>query len=158
MAKKIVYPFLPKKPSEISEGDFYFIPLSNGRFACGRILLIERTSSGRKTKSLLVGLHDWSGNEHPTAACIHECKIVEQGVMHINSIDVVGGKVLGNKPLEEDKLKPNLQVEAGYLIDGFESVEQLPPEDYKKYSSRSSYGLDFIRLLAEDHFVSNAES
>lgn len=148
------YPFVPTKASEIEDGDFYFISLSNGRYACGRILLIKR-KSGRRTKTVLVGLHDWSGADHPTKEDIHECKIIEQGVIHINSIGHVEGAIIGHKPLEEDNLKPLLQFEAGYLLDGFESIGKLPVEDYEKYSRRSTYGLNVIRLLAEKHFVNN---
>jgi hypothetical protein len=152
---KGMYPFVPTKASEIKDGDFYYIPLSNGNYACGRLLLIEK-KSGRKTKSILVGLHDWSGRNHPTKEDIHECTIIEQGVMHINSIGHVGGEVIAHKPLDEDDLKPLLQFEAGYLLDGFENMGKLPVEDYKKYSRRSTYGLNVIRLLAEKRFVKNS--
>ncbi|MFK7803770.1 MAG: Imm26 family immunity protein [Anaerolineae bacterium] len=148
------YPFVPTKASEIQDGDFYFIPLSNGKFACGRVLLIKK-KSGRRTKTVLVGLHDWFGENHPTKADIHECKIIEQGVIHINSIGYVGGEVIGHKPLDEDGLKPLLQFEAGYLLDGFENIGQLPVEEYEKYSRRFTYGLDVMRLLAEKHFANN---
>jgi hypothetical protein len=150
-----MYPFVPVKASEIQEGDFYYIPLSNGKFACGRLLLLKR-KSGRKTKSILVGLHDWTGDEYPTKEDIHQCDIIEQGVMHINSISHVKGEVLGHKPLSEDNLKPLLQFEAGDLLDGFENIGKLPVEDYKKYSRRSTYGLNVIKLLAEKNFVKNS--
>ena len=148
-------PFVPKKISEVEAGDFYSIPLSDGSFACGRLLLIER-KNGRKTQSLLVGLHEWHGQSPPTSEDLHESKIIEQGVIHVKSIGHVGGKILGRKPLKEDGLKHHLQSEAGCLIDGFENVGKLSKEDWGKYSSRSHYGLDFIRLLAEDHFVSDS--
>lgn len=148
------YPFVPTKASEIQDGDFYFIPLSNGKFACGRVLLIKK-KSGRRTKTVLVGLQDWSGENHPTKEDIHECKIIEQGVIHINSIGYVGGEVIGHKPFDEDGLKPLLQFEAGYLLDGFENIGQLPVEEYEKYSRRFTYGLDVMRLLAEKHFANN---
>lgn len=73
--------------------------------------------------------------------------------MRINSINKVSGKVLGYKPLKEDGLKPLLQFEAVYLLDGFEDLGKLPAEDYKKYSRRTTYGLNVIRILAEKHFV-----
>ena len=152
---KYLYPFVPTKASEIQDGDFYSIPLTNGKFACGRLLLIKK-KSGRRTKAILVGLHDWSGEKHPTKEDIHECNIIEQGVIHINSIGYVGGEIVGHKPLDEDNLKPLLQFEAGYLLDGFENIGHIPVEDYKKYSRRSTYGLDVIRLLAEKHFVNNS--
>ncbi|WP_036193773.1 Imm26 family immunity protein [Marinobacter daepoensis] len=149
-----MYPITPKKPSEIREGDFYYIPLSNGWFACGRLLEIEK-KSGRKTKSILVGLHDWTGRAKPTAEDIHNCPIIEQGVMHINSIGHVGGEVIGFKPLGDDGLKPLPQFEAGNLILGFKNLGPLPKEEYEKYSRRLTYGLKVILLLAEKHFVEN---
>ncbi|TVV42250.1 hypothetical protein [Thalassolituus sp. C2-1] len=151
---KIVYPFIPTKASEINEGDFYYIPLSNGYFACGRLLEIEK-KGGRKTKRVLVGLHDWSGCDYPRKEDIHGCGIIEQGVIHINSIGHVGGEVVGQKPLNEDGLRPKLQFEAGFLIDGFENLGKLPFSDYDKYDHRYTYGLNVIKLLAEKHFVKN---
>ncbi|MCO1336989.1 Imm26 family immunity protein [Microbulbifer sp. OS29] len=150
-----MYPFVPTKASQIQDGDFFYIPLSNGNFACGRLLLIEK-KSGRKTKRILVGLHEWSGEKHPTNEDIHQCKIIEQGVMHINSIGHIEGKVVGYKSLDEDDLKPLLQFEAGYLLNGFENMGKLPVEDYKKYSRRTIYGLNVISLLADKHFVENS--
>lgn len=146
------YPFIPKKASEVEDGDFFYVPLSNGKFACGRLLLIQR-KSGRKTKSLLVGLHNWIGKGHPSNQDIHNSDIIEQGVMHINSIGYIEGEVIGNKPLIEDHLKPCLQFEAGYLLDGFENLGSIPADDCNKYSRRSTYGLGVIKLLAEKHFV-----
>lgn len=154
---KHMYLFIPAKASEISEGDFYFIPLSDGSYACGRILAFQK-KNGRKTQRVLVGLHDWSGKQHPTHSDIHESPIIEQGVMHINSINQVGGNIIGCKALEEDGLKPLLQFEAGCLLDGFENLGKLPTEDYKKYSRRATYGLDVIRILAEKNFVKNEET
>jgi Immunity protein 26 len=120
-----MYPSIPTKASEIKEGEFYYIPLSNGNFACGRILQIE-IKSGRKTKSILVGLHDWTGQNHPTKEDIHMCPILEQGVIHLSSINHVGGMIIGYKALGEDNLKPLLQFEAGDLISGFENLGPLP--------------------------------
>ncbi|WP_444944727.1 Imm26 family immunity protein [Microbulbifer sp. ZKSA006] len=150
-----MYPHIPKKASEVKEGDFYYIPLSNGWFACGRLLEIKK-KSGRKTKSILVGLHDWTAARHPTAEDIHNCPIIEQGVMHINSIGHVGGEVIGFKPLIDDNLKPSPQFEAGYLIQGFENMRPLPKEEYENYSRRVTYGLNSIRLKAEKHFAKNS--
>jgi len=119
------------------------------------LFLIERKNN-RKTKLLLVGLHNWSGENRPTDKDIDQTPIIEQGVMHINSIKHIGGEILGLKLLEEDNLKPHLQFEAGYLIDGFENIGKLPAHDYEKYSRRTTYGLNSIRLKAEKHFVKNS--
>lgn len=148
-------PFIPTKASEINNGDFYYIPLSNGRFACGRVLIIEE-KSGRKTKSILVGLHDWNGERFPTSEDIHGCKIIEQGVMHINSIGHVGGEIVGHKPLEDDGLKPIIQFEAGYLINGFTYYKKIPIVEGEQYSKRTTYGLNVIKGLAEKHFVKSS--
>ncbi|QIZ83957.1 hypothetical protein HF888_06825 [Bermanella marisrubri] len=152
---KVMYPITPTKASEIKEGEYFYIPLNDGRFACGRILLIEK-KNGRKTKLLLVGLHDWSGSKHPSQVDIHECPIIEQGVLHINSISHVGGEIIGFKPLQEDGLKPFLQVEAGYLLDGFENLGSIPSEEYCNYTRRTTYGLNSISLKANKYFAKNS--
>lgn len=150
-----MYPIVPIKASEIKEGEYFYIPLSDGRYACGRILLIKK-KDGKRTKLLLAALHDWSGEKLPTREDIHRCPIVEQGVMHINSIGHIGGEIIGHKPLEEDNLKPLLQFEAGYLLDGFDHIGQMQNDGYDKYSPRTTYGLNSIRLKAEKHFVKNS--
>ena len=152
-----MYPFTPRKVSEVNDGDFYSIPLSNKKYACARLLMIEK-KNGRKTKTILVGLHDWFGRKLPAKEDIHQTQIIEQGVIHINSIGHIGGQIIGNKPLEEDDLKPLIQFEAGYLIDGFNNIKKISYEEGEQYSRRSTYGLNVIKLLAEKHFVKNSNS
>ena len=100
-----MYPHIPMKASVIKEGEFYYIPLSNGYFACGLLLEVEK-KSGRKTMTILVGLHDWTGQELQTKEDIYNFPIIEQGVMQINLIAHVGGEVIGFKPFNDDNLKP----------------------------------------------------
>ncbi|MAB42076.1 MAG: hypothetical protein CMK77_07305 [Pseudomonadales bacterium] len=150
-----MYPITPTKVSEIKEGEYFYIPLIDGRFACGRILMIEKKND-RKTKLFLAGLHDWSGKELPSNDDIHERPIIEQGVMHINSIGHVGGEIIGFKPLQDDGLKPLLQVEAGHLLNGFEDLGSIPQDEYGNYSRRTTYGLNSIRLKADKHFAKNS--
>ena len=149
--KKKYYPFVPERASQIEDGEFFSIPMKDGRYACGRILLIER-KSGRKTKNLLVGIHHWCGDKKPTPEDIHQRPIIEQGEIHINAIGYMGGAVLGHKCVHEDDLTPLMQIYAGSYMLGFDNLGQASNEDYGRYSSRGSWGLDFARLLAESHF------
>jgi|SRR5690606_20997073 hypothetical protein len=146
------FPLIPQKSSDVEDGDFFSIPLSDGRFGCGRVLSILR-KSGKRTKTLLCGLHDWAGPNHPEPQDIDGTPIIEQGVMSLEAIAWVKGSVLGWKDLSEDGLKPLLQVEAGRLLAGFEDMGPLPENELKKYSRRTIYGLGVIRILAEHHFV-----
>ncbi|MDP2630376.1 MAG: hypothetical protein Q8P56_03125, partial [Candidatus Uhrbacteria bacterium] len=67
MLKEITYPFRPKTNKNLIPGQFWGVPLKNGRFACGRVLQIPKKGSGLGERILfLAGLMDWIGDEPPT--------------------------------------------------------------------------------------------
>ena len=65
------YPFAPKSSSYLEAGQFWAIPLTDGRFGCGRVLDVPREPDpnilvGRR--AFLAGLMDWVGTAEPNAA------------------------------------------------------------------------------------------
>jgi Immunity protein 26 len=101
------YPFTPKTNSRLRAGQFWSIPLRDGRFGCGRVLRVDRGSgSGARTR-FLAGLLDWVGREPPTAESIAGAALLEAGYAHVRSIAYGGGAVLGERPLEADLLQLN---------------------------------------------------
>lgn len=91
-------PFIPRTTSQVKPGDFWAIPLRRGGwYACGRVLW-----KGASRVQLAVGLMDWCEPEPPTASSISGRDILAYGIVHIKSVELTGGPILGNCPLEND--------------------------------------------------------
>ena len=93
MAKAITYPFEPKSIAYLRAGQFWAVPLSDGRFGCGRVLYVPSPSGPQpslylNTRIFLAGLMDWSGDEPPTAQAIAGCKLLEQGRAHVAALPI----------------------------------------------------------------------
>jgi hypothetical protein len=113
--KAITYPFEPKSIAHLRAGQFWAVPLSDGRFGCGCVLYVPSPSDPQpslylNTRIFLAGLMDWSSDEPPTAQAIAGCKLLEQGRVHVAAITDTGSKLLGQRDLELDGLSGLLQV------------------------------------------------
>jgi len=154
--RRITYPFVPKSNALLVPGQFWGIPLSDGRYACGRVLDIDRdTAYGRRT-SFLAGLMDWCGDDPPTAERIARTRILEQGDAHIKTILENGGQVLGYRPLEADGLTPLLCLSAQYGGDlqlGFKVLRAATREEQERLAPLAGWGCKVISIAAEQHFV-----
>ena len=101
-----VYPFVPKSSVKLTPGDFWAIPLRNGRFACGRVVEhLPKDWPGARV-SFLGGLLNWEGSSEPTFDLIAGASFIAQGVMHILSIKTTGSAILGHRDLASDSLGP----------------------------------------------------
>ncbi len=138
MAKNLIYPFVPKSNAYLRPGHFWQIPLSNGWFACGRVLQIDHNLRYGSRTTILAGLIDWSGDSLPTSIAIAGCKLLEQGEVHIKSISWNNGQILGYRPLEEDGIEPMNALSHTLMY--------------------SSWGLQFIKVLAEKYFIEKRKS
>jgi hypothetical protein len=103
------YPFEPKSNTYLRSGQFWSVPLSDGRFACGRVLSVPRHPDplvpvGRKM--FLAGLLDWVSDSAPTSEGIAEAPLHRQGFAHVLTIRKTGGLILGRRPLELDGVEP----------------------------------------------------
>jgi hypothetical protein len=121
------YPFIPKSNAYLRAGQFWAIPLSDGRFACGRVIIA--TSRIGPRVGFVAGLMDWVSREPPTAEAIAGRGVLDQGHAHIKTILHTGGAILGFRDLDED----------GLLAD---------PDP------GSTYGFKFLERLAARHFGS----
>ena len=115
MTKAITYPFEPKSIAYLRAGQFWAVPLSDGRFGCGSVLYVPSPSDPQpslylNTRIFLAGLMDGSGYEPLTAQAIAGCKLLEQGRVHVAAITDTGSKILGQRDLEQDGLSGLLQV------------------------------------------------
>jgi len=97
-----VYPFVPKSNADLAPGQFWSIPLSDGRFGCGRVLRVDRDRA-YGARILFVGaVLDWVGETPPTSEAIAGAEVLAVGTTHVRTIANGGGTVLGIRPLAAD--------------------------------------------------------
>ena len=102
------YPFRPKSSTNLRPGDFWALPLKNGKYGCGRVIALKEQGQTGSRSMLLAGLMNWVGHSLPTTAAIAGCRTHAQGQVHLRCIWETGGEILGNRPLIEDNIEPAL--------------------------------------------------
>jgi hypothetical protein len=102
----IRYPFVPKSNKFLRPGQFWAIPLSNGKFAAGRVMAVP--AFGPKDRvGVVIGLMDWSGDHEPTASDLAGRGVLgRQAQARFEAISMNGGQVLGLRPLDVDGIVP----------------------------------------------------
>jgi hypothetical protein len=156
--KKEKYPFVPKSTSYMKEGQFWDIPLSNGKFACGRVLQFDFSRGKKNSRGFLAGLIDWVGESLPTSDAIAGAKLLEQGKGHIRMIEFNRGQIRGFRPLELDNMKPFLELDQMpvnncFLTSGFERLRLATLEERMSLYIGSTWGLGVIKIAAEAYFI-----
>jgi hypothetical protein len=152
---KVRYPFVPKSTAYLIPGQFWSIPLTNGRFACGRVLELHP----KQTRGFLAGLLNWTGDIPPSSERIAGCQTIDQGEVHICVIGNNGGEILGWRPLEEDAIEPWLFLSQRMVLpgctvqQGYRYLRPATLEDGQKYPVFSWWGPGVIKLVAEHHFA-----
>src|SRR4051812_6062604 len=104
MATRPEYPFEPKSNRWLEPGQFWAIPMTDGRFGCGRVMAVPAWFSSRM--GFVGGIADWIGERPPKAEDLVGRAVIEQGGAHVRTIVVTGGRVLGHRSLEADGLTP----------------------------------------------------
>jgi hypothetical protein len=99
------YPFVPKTNAQLRPGQFWSIPLSDGRFACGRVIAIDRTRSYGARTMFLGAVLDWVGESPPTSETIAGATVKTFGHAHVRLIGESEGEILGGRPLEWDRIE-----------------------------------------------------
>jgi hypothetical protein len=158
MDKKEKYPFVPKSTSYMMEGQFWDIPLSNGKYACGRVLQFDTSTGKKNSRTFLAGLMNWVGENLPTFDAIAGAKLLEQGAVHVRTIEFIGGAVRGLRQLELDNITPLLELSHMplndcWLMRGFDRLRLATLEERKSLYIHSTWGLGVIKILAETYFV-----
>lgn len=103
MATEPTYPLVPKSNRLLRPGQFWAIPLSDGRFAAGRVMAVPAFGPGDHT-GVVVGLVDWVGDAPPTSEDLAGRPLLVQAKARFEAISMTGGAVLGLRPLELDGL------------------------------------------------------
>ena len=139
-------------------GQFWPIRLSDGRFACGRVLQIARDHGEASTKMFLAGLMDWASTVEPNSGDLAGSQILTSGSAHIKTITNSGACITGFRELAADGLTIPLSLSHVigsdcYLKRGYDILELASEEDRSELQPFSTWGYNFINLLAEELFV-----
>ncbi|MCB1664119.1 MAG: hypothetical protein H7A02_01160 [Pseudomonadales bacterium] len=89
------YPIKPKSTSTMVQGQFWSVPIGDGRFSCGVVLALVEKSGKKDPRIFLAGLLDWVGPLPPSAEELDKCSVLEKGFAHIKTITETGGALLG---------------------------------------------------------------
>jgi hypothetical protein len=129
MAKSPDYPFVPRSNAHLLPGQFFSFRLSNGRYACGRVLKTRWPHQPGSRSLIRVGLMDWSGDASATADDLAGRRVLEQGYAHVRIVARYGATIDGCRLLEADGIVPDV-------------------------SQDGVYGLEVLRILAHKHLGS----
>ena len=105
------YPFVPKTNAKLVPGQFWAIPMSDGRFACGRVLRVDRDRDFGARTMFVAAVLDWVGAEPPTSESIAGAPVLAVGVAHVQVIGDNKGTVLGERALELDGIDVPAEVD-----------------------------------------------
>jgi hypothetical protein len=138
------YPLIPKTNAQLSPGQFWSIPLADGRFGCGRVLRVDRDKPiGGRTR-FIGAILDWVGNSPPSPGAIAKSAVLAVGNAHVRLISFGGGAILGERPLSADGIEPPVTVNS-YWGDGygvmraerrFIAGDPAPTSDFRHVSSQ----------------------
>lgn len=136
------YPLIPKTTAHLRPGQFWSIPMADGRFGCGRVLRVDLDRP--RARTLFVGaVLDWVGDAPPTAEAIAGNPVLSVGKAHVRLIAFGGGAILGERPLELDAIQPSTQIDT-YWGDGYAVMraerrfiagDPPPTSDFREVSS-----------------------
>ncbi len=155
--QELIYPFVPKSTRPLIPGQFWAVPISKGRYACGRVISLRPKGNSFDLRGFLAGLLDWVGTQLPTGEAIAGKKILEQGHAHIKAITETGGVVLGHRSLDVDGIAPGLFLSESpgpdcLLQRGFEQLRPATRREQRELDVLGTWGYKVIQVLAEKHF------
>jgi hypothetical protein len=162
--KRPDYPFEPKSNTWLEPGQFWGVPLSDGRYACGRVLAVpdERNPDPvlwgeRDSMVFFAGLMDWVADDPPTAETIAGARLLEQGTAHVKTIRRNGQFVLGRRDLAADGIVGLLEVthrgRGAYVYEGPRRLRRATREEAASLPVMGTWGFRVITVLAEHVFV-----
>src|SRR5262245_49569999 len=102
---KMKYPFQPKSTAHLKPGQFWSVPLTDGRFGCGRVLQLGGALIPVKSRAFFGGLQAWVGEIPPSAETPLGSEFVRYGVIHVRAVSFANGAILGERSLEVDGIQ-----------------------------------------------------
>jgi hypothetical protein len=155
------YPFEPKSNAHLLPGQFWGVPLSDGRWACGRVLAVQTEPDAYfpwNSRTFLAALMSWEGGEPPTAEALAGRQVLAQGRAHIRSIQLNGRMILGYRDLGQDDIRGLREVtqRSGGTVMLYEGATPVRPATRDEAATMpvfSTWGPKVISVLAERLFV-----
>lgn len=155
------YPFEPKSNAHLRPGQFWGVPLSNGRWACGRVLSVKTEADDYfpgNSRLFLAALMSWQGDQAPSADAIAGHQVIAQGWAHVVTIQKNGERLLGDRDLELDGIRGLREVThrgggTVMIYEGATPLRSATKEEAATMPVFSTWGLKVISLLAERAFV-----
>lgn len=156
------YPFVPRSRAHLRAGQFWALPLSDGRYGCGRVLAVPEPGADDllpvNQRVFLAALMDWVGEAPPDADAIAGSSVLDNGLAHVKTIQVTGGEILGCRELALDNTRGILKVShrAGgtvYLYEGAERVRAATTAEAFALPILGTWGYRVIAVRAEAAFV-----
>jgi hypothetical protein len=111
---EVTYPFYPKSNAKLAPGQFWAIPLSDGRFGCGRVLRVDEVRSYGGRTVFVAGLLDWVGAARPTVETIAGAPLLAAGNAHVLVIQRTGEEIIGIRPLDSDGIVVPTTINSGW--------------------------------------------
>ncbi len=158
------YPFEPESNRYLQPGQYWPVSLSDGRFACGRVLAVPTDPDPFipvSTRLFFAGLLDWVGREAPSDRNIAGAALLRQGFAHIKTISATGGPIVGIRPLDLDGVEPYLwRSHSGgpgvWVYRGAHPVREAQRAD-ASLPVMSTWGFRVLSVVAEATFVHGRE-
>ena len=162
LRRSVKYPFEPKSTAYLEPGQFWALPLSDGRYGCGQVLAVRPAIPGDpnlplSSRVFLAGVLDWVGASPPRAATIEGRDILAYGNAHILAIRESGGQILGVGEVPDDLYKVRTAAIGGEVYQGWNPVKLDPGQAISDLSTLSTWGFNVAHNLAEMLFVEKRE-
>ena len=137
------------------------VPLSDGRWACGRVLAVKTEPDAYfpgNSRTFLAALMCWQGDEPPRAEAIAGRQVLAQGWAHVRSIQRNGQMILGCRDLGLDGIRGRREVaDRGggtmMLCEGATPLQPATRAEAAGMPVMSTWGFKVISVLAERLFV-----
>ncbi len=149
------YPFVPKSTAYLRAGQYWAVPLSDGRFACGRVIAVLRG----ERRLFLAGLMDWVSDAPPDFESLAGAgDLIDNGEAHIKAITETGGAILGIRSLAADGIEGLIRVShrsggTVYLLRGATRLRDATADEAATLPVLATWGYRSIAVKAEARFV-----
>ena len=137
------YPLTPKTTAHLRPGQFWSIPMSDGRFGCGRVLRADTGSATGGRTRFIGAILDWVETLLLTRRRSRGARCSPSGMRTSGSISFGGGAILGERPLSADDIEIPPTIDS-YWGDGygvaraerrFIAGDPKPTSDFREVSS-----------------------
>lgn len=103
------YPFVPKSTRFLTRGQFWSIPLADGRFGAGCVVGAHISEGKPSARMFIAGVVQWAGDRPPCAENLQGKSIVEFAFAHLKAIAETGGEILGCADLQFARAPPEAE-------------------------------------------------